>query len=281
MCLIAFAIGATPEKPLLIASNRDEFYDRPTAPLARWNAAHDVPVWAGRDLQDGGTWLGVTPTGRVAMLTNVRSASAAAARHSRGRLPLQWLQGDLSWAELVAGINAADYAGFNLVVGDFHRAQWGWISNRSPLAPHDESQVGLHQRLLGPGVYGLSNATLDTPWPKTRRLVDTLRTALGQEAPTAEASLKKALADPTIAAAHELPATGLPTAAEAALSRAFVHMPERRYGTRSSTLISVERGAPAVTGWRVQIDEWTHPAPPVSEPHGWSADHRMSATLHW
>ncbi len=283
MCLIAFAIGVTPDRPLMIAGNRDEFFDRPTAPLYRWTAPDGQSVWAGRDLKDGGTWLGVTASGRVAMLTNVRGASDKPARRSRGQLPLRWLRGKLAWPEMVASIDARDYAGFNLVVGDFHRGEWGWVGNRSPDAPHDESRCGLHHRLLAPGVYGLSNATLNTPWPKTRQLMHAMRMSVEQSAFDAERTLTQALSSTVHAPPDELPATGLAAPAEKALSSAFVHVPERRYGTRSSTLIRVDRPAqsPSET-WRVQMDEWTHPPPPDPDrSHNWSAQHRLSETLHW
>ncbi|MES2424138.1 MAG: NRDE family protein, partial [Pseudomonadota bacterium] len=93
MCLIALALGAHPRWPLVIASNRDEFRSRPAAPLAEWTADNGQPVLAGRDLRDGGTWLGVTPAGRVAMLTNVRRGEPQRGVRSRGELPMRWLAG--------------------------------------------------------------------------------------------------------------------------------------------------------------------------------------------
>lgn len=284
MCLIAFAIGMSPSRPLMIAGNRDEFFDRPTDPLRRWAMPEgQQEIWSGRDLRDGGTWLGVTSHGRVAMLTNVRGAGERRARKSRGQLPLRWLQGDLDWPGMVAGIVATDYAGFNLVVGDFHRGVWGWVGNRPPEAPHEDTQPRLHHRLLSPGVYSLSNAVLDTPWPKTQRLAHAMRMSVEQSAFDAERTLTQALADPGLAAANELPQTGVPASAEKALSSAFVHIPDRHYGTRSSLLLRVDRSGSAPSGsWRVQLDEWTH-APPTEpqQPHRWSEHQRVSESLTW
>lgn len=284
MCLIAFAIGMRPSRPLMIAGNRDEFFDRPTDPLRCWTEPQgQQEVWSGRDLRDGGTWLGATSSGRVAMLTNVRGASERLARKSRGQLPVRWLQGDLDWPGMVAGIVASDYAGFNLVVGDFHRGVWGWVGNRPPEAPHEDAEPRLHHRLLSSGVYSLSNAVLDTPWPKAQRLAHAMRMSVEQSAFDAERTLTQALADPGLAAASELPNTGLPAAAEKSLSSAFVHIPDRHYGTRSSLLMRVDHtGNPTSGSWRVQMDEWTH-APPTDphQPHRWSEKQRVSENLIW
>ncbi|HEX5738729.1 MAG TPA: NRDE family protein [Hydrogenophaga sp.] len=284
MCLIAFAIGMSPTRPLMIAGNRDEFFDRPTAPLRRWTLAKNQhEVWSGRDLKDGGTWLGVDATGRLAMITNVRGAGEQRAKRSRGQLPLRWLQGDLDWPAMVASISAADYAGFNLVVGDFHRNVWGWVGNRSPLAPHEDAQPKLHHRLLSPGVYSLSNAVLDTPWPKTQRLAHAMRMSVEQSAFDAERTLTQALSDPGTAAASDLPRTGLPAEVERSLSSAFVHIPDRHYGTRSSLVLRVDSSGSATSShWRVQMDEWTH-APPMdqNQPHRWSEQQRVSESLIW
>lgn len=284
MCLIAFAIGMSPSRPLMVAGNRDEFFERPTAPLRRWVLPDSTKeIWSGRDLKDGGTWLGVTATGRVAMLTNVRGAGERRAKRSRGQLPLRWLQGDLDWPDMVAGIRAGDYAGFNLVVGDFHRSVWGWVGNRAPEAPHEDAPSRLHHRLLSPGVYSLSNAALDTPWPKSQRLAHAMRMSVEQSAFDAERTLTQALSDAAVAAASELPRTGVPVDAERALSSAFVHIPDRHYGTRSSMLLRVDRpGSTSTNKWRVQMDEWTH-APPAdqNQPHRWSERQRVSESLTW
>lgn len=290
MCLIAFAIDAHPACPLLIASNRDEYLERPTAPLHRWHTPEGAEVLAGRDLRDGGTWLGVSPAGRVAMLTNVRDAQAATGQRSRGELVTRWLAGGLDWDVLHGSIDPAAYGGFNLVVGDVPQRFWGWLSNRHPQRPHrphETERPSLHTRRLAPGVYGLSNATLDTPWPKTRRLVQAVRKALPHAAhPDGRCldPLTEALGDDRCASDEELPDTGVPTAVERSLSRAFVRMPEQGYGTRSSLVVRVTEGdegvrSRGVAGWRVSMDEWTHGH--ASGQALWSASGHRREELVW
>jgi uncharacterized protein with NRDE domain len=265
MCLIAFAIGVDPARPLLLAANRDEFFERPTEPLHRWSLPDGTGVVAGRDLRDGGTWLGVSEVGRVAMLTNVRSANPGPGRRSRGELTTRWLSESTGWDHLLAGIDPADYGGFNLVVGDLRDGFWAWIGNRDPERPHDEHPSPLRHRRLTPGLYGLSNAALDTPWPKTLRLKQALNTALACGA-DAQATLVAALADGDAGPQTELPGTGVPAEIERALSSPFVDMADRGYGTRSSLVISVARQGP---GWRADLSEWTH-APSAQRPHRWN-----------
>lgn len=300
MCLIAFAIHADPACPLLIAGNRDEFMDRPTAGLHRWSLPGGGEVVAGRDLRDGGTWLGVSPGGRVAMLTNVRDAHPGPGQRSRGELATRWLQGELDWHGLQTGIDPGAYGGFNLVIGDFHQRFWAWLGNRHPDRPHEEHAPALHTQTLGAGIYGLSNATLDTPWPKTQRLKQAVGESLTHVARPGDAqrclsSLALALADDRMAADLELPRTGVPHDLERALSSPFVRMPERAYGTRSSLVLRVMPQtvqAPAAsmdasggTGWQVQLDEWTHAPPPVSTGQhsagGWPGTTHRRETLIW
>jgi uncharacterized protein with NRDE domain len=284
MCLIAFAVGADPAVPLLIASNRDEFFDRPTAPLHRWALPNGMAVAGGRDLRDGGTWLGANAQGRVAMLTNVRSHDMGPAARSRGDLPNRWLSGEIDWPALLGGLSAADYGGFNLVVGDAVSGVWGWLSNRDPAQPHAPQTPALHSRRLPPGLYGLSNATLDTGWPKTLRLKQALSEALaqGKDVDAAKARLLSALGDTAWALDHELPQTGVPTEAERALSSPFVRIPDRAYGTRTSLLLraTLDGASEGPLGWRVQLDEWTHSDGPGAAP-AWRADQHASLTLDW
>lgn len=260
MCLIAFALHADPVCPLLIAANRDEFLDRPTEGLHRWALADGTHIVAGRDLRDGGTWLGLSPNGRVAMLTNVRQQQAGPGSRSRGELVTRWLQGHADDEQLAAAIDPAAYGGFNLVVGDFHRQRWSWLSNRRPDAPHEPHPPALHHQVLTPGIYGLSNASLDTPWPKTLRLKQAVVEALAGvrepgDTPHWMQPLSRALADGQPAAEADLPHTGVPGDMERALSSPFVHMPGRAYGTRSSLVV---RARQATAGWNVEMHEWTH-----------------------
>lgn len=265
MCLIAFAIETDPARPLLLAANRDEFFDRPTEPLHRWALPDGTGVVAGRDLRDGGTWLGMSETGRVAMLTNVRSANPGPGRRSRGELTTRWLQASGGVDDLLSGIDASDYGGFNLVVGDLATGFWAWISNRDPALPHSEQPHRLHRRRLDPGVYGLSNAALDTPWPKTQRLKRALGDALAA-GPDPETPLVAALADRDTRPLSELPATGVPAELERALSSPFVDMADRGYGTRSSLVLNVARRG---QGFSADFTEWTHEPPPAG-PHRWT-----------
>ncbi|MEO7952994.1 MAG: NRDE family protein [Polaromonas sp.] len=261
MCLVAFAINASSRWPLVIASNRDEFVARPTLPLAPWTSTSGQAIVSGRDLRAGGTWLGLTPAGRLAFVTNVREAQPLAAPRSRGELVTRWLEDDGDAASFVAALRAGHsaYAGFNLVLGDFQRNTWTWVTNRSAATPH--WQV----RTLAPGVYGLSNAQLDTPWPKTLELKRVLSAALQDahgelSADQLQAPLWAALVNRERAAAGQFPETGVAPAFESALSSAFVDFPEHGYGTRSSTLLLAS--APTAQGedrrWDVLVEEKTH-----------------------
>jgi len=250
MCLLAIAIGTSDRWPLVIASNRDESRDRPTLPLAVWNTPHDNTLLSGRDLLAGGTWLGCTPSGRVALLTNVREPDAASAPLSRGDLPLRWLEGQMDATEFLARSDAQSYGGCNVVLGDFLSGRWTWASNRgdlfacSPPPQSHSTATGWQTMVLSPGIYGLSNGLLNTPWPKTQALKAAMRQALTEaDAHQAESALTRilwpALANPQRAALHDLPNTGVAQALEHALSSALVDMPERNYGTRCSTLMWV------------------------------------------
>jgi uncharacterized protein with NRDE domain len=156
MCLLVLAWMKHPRYRLVIAANRDEFHDRPAAPLAWWSG--DAPVLAGRDLVAGGTWMGVTRPGRFGAVTNFRDPKQilSADAPSRGSIVPRFLTGDAGPAEFVRHLreSAAGFAGFNVIVGG-PRALY-YFSNRIAAAP----------RRLDPGVYGLSNHQLDSPWPK-------------------------------------------------------------------------------------------------------------------
>lgn len=248
MCLIAFAIGASARWPLLVAANRDEFLDRPTLPLARWKSAAGTEIISGRDIRAGGTWMGLSPAGRIAMLTNVRGPASLTGEKSRGELVTRWLESDGNAASFMAQIEAEAYGGFNLVLGDFKSGAWHWLSNKPG--------PGLESRALQPGVYGLSNGALDTPWPKTLGLKKALHSALmAIDDETLEVELMAALRDRRRADREDLPSTGVPLALEEALSSAFVDFPEHGYGTRCSTVLV----ASALDhGWDLAVQEVTH-----------------------
>lgn len=221
MCLIVFAWRPSHAQPLILAANRDEFYARPTLPLAQWE---DAPqVHAGRDLEAGGTWLGINADGRFAALTNIREPGKPPGRRSRGDLVARFLTSDLSMDEYLSEMAArsAEYGGFNLLVGD--RQQLHFL-NANDLTP----------RRLEAGVYGVSNAGLDTPWPKLVRAKAALSEHL--ENPDPEA-LFGFLTDHAPAPEAELPSTGVGLATEKLLSSVFIASPN--YGTRASTVLLV------------------------------------------
>ena len=267
MCLLALAIGASTRWPLVIAANRDEHRQRPTLPLSTWTTDAGDTLMSGRDLRAGGTWLGSTPGGRVALLTNVREAVSSTGRLSRGDLPLHWLTGRMDADTFWAQHDPADYGGCNLVIGDFQRGQWIWASNRESAGSKDHSLISSstrwQTRTLAPGIYGLSNAWLDTPWPKTLALKAAMQAALaraqssGDEADLSQ-PLWAALARRERALLADLPQTGVALELEHALSSAHVDIPERDYGTRCSTLMWVDTstgpGAFKATLWEKTID---------------------------
>jgi uncharacterized protein with NRDE domain len=228
MCLILLAHQAHPDYPLVLAANRDEFHERPTAPAVYWEEAPHV--LAGRDLVAGGSWMGVTRSGRWAALTNYRDPpTARPGRPSRGALVGDFLRGSEAPEVYLAAVaaEAEQYDGFNLLVGDVASAHY--YGNRVP--------GGAAPRKLEPGVYGLSNHLLDTPWPKVARGKRLLADLLDAGAPTATALLE-ILYDTEIAPAHALPDTGVGAAWERALSASFVATPT--YGTRASTALIID-----------------------------------------
>lgn len=225
MCVILFAYRADPRYTLAVAANRDEFHERAAAPLGFWS---DAPaVLGGRDLTGGGTWIGVTRSGRLAAITNYREPSVQPRPEapSRGRLTRDFLTGKdgaREYLDSIAG-SASEYSGFCLLV--FDGDSLAFFSNR-----------GGAPKTLPPGVYGLSNHLLDTPWPKLLRGRERLATTLLDGSDPVPAMFE-ILRDRTFAAESELPRTGLPLEAERALSPLFVVGDS--YGTRSSTVILV------------------------------------------
>jgi uncharacterized protein with NRDE domain len=234
MCLTAIALDQSRRFPLVIAANRDEFYKRPAARLSWWSPGNGQPdILGGRDLEAGGTWLGLTAKGRLGLITNVRDpAHRDPSAPSRGGIVTRWLAGDLTPDRFWMHTALSGYNGFNLVAADFHRGECFFASNLDALP----------QRLER-GIYGLSNATLDTPWPKVTLLKDRMREALDTSESLDElsAALFDALADRTPAPDSLLPSTGVPLDLERALSPAFIRTEDGAYGTRCSTLVVAER----------------------------------------
>lgn len=228
MCLILFALDHHPRFPLIIAANRDEHYDRPAAPLAFWDDAPHIA--AGRDLEAGGTWLGITRDGRWAALTNYRQAGGyKQPAPSRGRLVSDYLESGLAperYVEQVAR-TARDYNGFNLLVGLGPQACY--LSNQDPSG-----------RGVTAGVHGLSNHLLDTPWPKVTVGTRALHDLPDASAETVTEVLLATLRNRVIPADTVLPDTGVGLERERLLSPPFIA--SASYGTRASTVILVDAG---------------------------------------
>jgi len=211
---------------LVLAANRDEDYDRPSAPAAFWNDAPNI--LAGRDLKERGTWLGITKKGRIAALTNYRDpASVKEGAPSRGWLVSDFLRGHeepLTYLQNLA-FRADRYNSFSLILGDLSRLYY--FSNRD----------GLFE--LSPGLYGLSNHLLDTPWPKVERGKEALRLLLFKKQSPLPEEIFNILTDRSMPDNESLPDTGVGLEWERILSPIFISSPT--YGTRSSTVLIIDR----------------------------------------
>ena len=227
MCLILLALDSHPDYSLVVAANRDEFYQRPTAHAGFWP---DAPgVLGGRDLLAGGTWLGLDRRGRFAAVTNFRQGQREpAAPRSRGHLVRDFLTSGVDPESYLrqAESDAALYNGFNLLVGEPGRL--GYFSNREG-----------RPRLLAPGVYGLSNHLLDTAWPKVVSGRSALQALVRERATELVETLLELLSDRTRPSDDLLPRTGIEEDWERLLSAAFIA--SDAYGTRSSTVVLVGR----------------------------------------
>jgi uncharacterized protein with NRDE domain len=227
MCLLLLALKSHPVYKLVIAANRDEFYDRPTAPASFWDDRPDL--LAGRDLRAGGTWFGITKKGRIAAITNYRDpASLKSHAPSRGELVSDFLTGNEKPEEYLASLDlkAGSYNGFNLIVGV--KDQICWYSNRGK---------GTHS--LIPGIYGVSNHLLNTPWPKISRGKAALEGILSDQRTPSPEMLFDMLLDRAIPDDHDLPDTGVGLEWERLLSPIFISSPN--YGTRSSAILLIDQ----------------------------------------
>lgn len=225
MCLILFAHRAHPHFPLVLAANRDESYSRLATPAAFWDDHPDI--YGGRDLDRGGTWLAMTHAGKIAAVTNFRNAHAARdAPSSRGELVLDYLAGSMGAETYLRAVEARgdQYNGFILIAGDLDALYW--LSNR-----------GAGVTRIPPGVHGLSNHLLNTPWPKIQRSKRALEALLAADQEALTHGLFDILADRSQAADHELPDTGVGLQRERELSANFISA--ERYGTRASTVVLV------------------------------------------
>jgi len=224
MCLASIALNAHPTFRLIIASNRDEFYARPSAAAAKWQ--HRAGVRGGRDFEGGGSWFAADQSGRFALVTNIRQVPMREG-HSRGGLVAHFFDGDASAITYVEAITARahEFRSFNLLVGDSNAVCF-LHSGGGPVV------------ILANGIYALSNANLDTPWPKTEALSKALCDFSRSGAECVD-PLWTALADRRQAADDLLPTTGVALDIERSLSAAFIV--GERYGTRASTIMTIDQ----------------------------------------
>jgi uncharacterized protein with NRDE domain len=226
MCLIILSYKMHDRYPLVLAANRDEFYERPSAPVSLWEDA--VGVIAGKDLERGGTWLGIKKTGTLAMLTNYREPTPFGRNApSRGWLVRDFLLGEEGPESYIETMKAKkdQYNGFSMIIGDLNRLFY--FSNRGEM------------RELSPGLYSLSNRLLDTPWPKTERGKKALESLLASKDDPQPEEIFAILNDRSKPDDSELPDTGIGLEWERILSSIFITSPI--YGTRSSSVIMIDR----------------------------------------
>lgn len=238
MCLAVIAINALPEFPFICLANRDEFHDRPTAPLQPWHGKHGT-FWAGKDLQSGGTWLGIGSNAEFALLTNVRNSTLnmPVTAPSRGELVVNAI-------ELGVGPTADDavnYAGFNLICGNLKTPDMQCMSNQG-LKLNNGREFSTQLR---PGIHSISNGYLNAPWPKSNMLKAGLQETLDafKQNPVNTTAFEKdllaLLSSTELAQDSELPSTGVPYQWEKMLSAVKIVSP--MYGTRSSAVVLMDR----------------------------------------
>jgi len=223
MCLLLFAYRSHPDYRLILAANRDEFYDRPTRPAAFWDDAPEI--LAGQDLKAGGAWMGITKTGRFAAITNYREAGSTRENApSRGDLVKDFLKGGSTPHDFLKTVQekGRTYNGFNLITGDTKTLFY--YSNRNE---------NIH--VIEPGVHGLSNRLLNTPWPKITQGTSKLQSLINQKEGLSPDDLFKLLGNRSIPPDKELPDTGVGLEGERLLSPMFIT--SDIYGTRCSSVL--------------------------------------------
>lgn len=223
MCLITFAYRAHPRYSLILAANRDEFFQRPSTPVQYWEDYPDI--LAGRDQEQGGTWLGLNKLGQFATVTNFRNGrDRRTDLRSRGHLTARYLQDSTTAQAYLQALQPTQqsYGAFNLLLGDQDGLHY--LSNRS----------NAEATRLKPGVYGLSNALLDTPWPKLQHVKEGLRDLIAQPQLSPE-DLLSLMQDTTPVADTQLPDTGISLEWERLLSTCFIR--SASYGTRAISLL--------------------------------------------
>lgn len=226
MCILFVAINQHHRYPLIIAANRDEFFKRPTVPSHFWGAQHQI--LSGIDQQAGGTWMGINHTGHIAALTNIRDPNSInPLAISRGQLLNHYLQTPTLSYELDLQQSRLEYNGYNLLFGPWHNLK---VYN------NHLNQISS----LNEGFFGLSNAALDSAWPKINKGLAQLKTyCLQENTQINNASLFELLCDSNQASDNELPDTGIPLEWERKLSSIFIKAED--YGTRSSTILKIDK----------------------------------------
>lgn len=234
MCLLTFAVGVHPGYPLVVVGNRDEFHERPTLPMHWWGAPR---LLAGVDQRAGGSWLGLTGDGGFATITNFRDPEQhKASAPSRGGLVVRALTERQADIEQHLHHCGNDYNGFNLLWSRGGRMYYYNNQDSEPV------------RLLPPGIYGLSNGVLDTPWPKLIRVREGLENLLGRCGELTVDALYELMADRRMPAKGPLPDTGIGAEWERLLASPFICHPS--YGTRSTSVVLVRRNGIATVGER-------------------------------
>ncbi len=221
MCLIAFNWENHPEYKMILVANRDEFYSRPSEPLHMW----DSGIYAGKDLKAGGTWMGMSPSGRFAAITNFRDLSNRKKNaETRGNLVKDYLEGDLGPKDYLLHVMGEKdkYDGFNLIVGD-------------PKGLFYFSNFGESIQQIKPGLYGISNAFLATPWEKVRLAKSNLKKHINKNLLHPK-ELIKVVNSKSTAPDHLLPKTGVPSELEKKLSAQFINI-VNDYGTMNTTVL--------------------------------------------
>lgn len=226
MCLIVFTNNCHENYKLIFAANRDEFYNRPTGQAGFWSDHTDL--LAGKDLQAGGTWMGITKQGRFAAITNFRDLKTHKDdAPSRGNITLNFLINDIHpedyYNELKTDLHI--FNGFNLILGSIDELYY--FSNKIDGIKKIES-----------GVHGISNALLNTPWQKVEKSKQHLKKLIDQQE-IHPWEVLNILNDTTIAKDDELPDTGVGLELERLLSPVFIKT--EKYGTRCSTVVMVDK----------------------------------------
>ncbi len=265
MCLILFAYKVTPGRKFILAANRDEFFSRPTAPMDFW---HDNPdIIAGRDLKEGGTWLGISKTGKFAALTNYRDpAKIKKNPPSRGQIIKDYLTSNKNAADFLADLQkkADSFNGFNLLLSDDKSLFWfsnsgqetdvelcsdpltkskiltineDYANENSPLIREFSHIKGGKPAKLIPGIYGLSNHLLNTPWPKIKEGTQSLKKIITEKNYISKDDLFHILESKKMPGDTDLPDTGVGIKWEKILAPIFINSPT--YGTRSSSVMII------------------------------------------